>query len=469
MPSQTGSDRKTESSTAYHRSPDKSVAPDGFARTTAKFASGKGVLITALFIVSILVVFALVYYYRLIFIAFNIFSLYVFMTYLVMWQEGASKETLPPKPQKWPSVTLLIPSFNSGHTIFACVDACKKLEYPGKKEIIVVDDGSTDGSYEQLKSVQGISLLRKEKNSGKAAALNLGIANSSSDIVGCIDSDTYPEAHALENAIRYFEADKKVGSVAAFICVHEPKNLLAQMQEVEYWLSFGFFFKTNSYMDGLYVNPGPMSLYRRQVFEQLGGFDETNITEDMEIALRMQKNGWKLKTYHSAIAYTDVPTTLRSLLRQRIRWFRGGIMNVLKYNELFFNPKHNRLGLFVMPAIMVSGLLTALFIFWYLLVMIKNVLLYSIAAAANPEMIVATLSSFRFPGIFSFDSMFLFTLGAIVLWFYFLSRGIGLSHSKLGVHTILPVLMLISFYPVFIGIAYFLSYAYEFLGKDYNW
>lgn len=448
---------------------DKSIAPKGFARTKLRIAPKRGTLVLGLIVLSIFVLLALSFSYRTIFIAYNILSLFVFISYLVMWFEGAHKEFLPPKPDKWPKVSLVIPSFNSGHTIFDCVNACKKLRYEGEKEIIVVDDGSTDGSYEKLKSVEGILLLRKEKNAGKAAALNMGISHAKGDIIGNVDSDTYPEAHALENAVRYFVHDDKVGAVVLFICVANPNGILAKMQEIEYWVAFGFFFKANSFMDSLYVTPGPTSLYRRTVFDQLGGFDEKNITEDMEIALRMQKAGWKLRTYHSAIAFTEVPTTIRSLFRQRIRWFRGGLMNLLKYNELLFNPRYNLLGLFVMPAILISGTLTALFVTWTIIMNAKNLFNFMLATITNPDLIWITLTHLRLPSVLSFDSMFIFALAAMFLWFYFLSEGIKLSRKKFTLHNLPALFLMITFFPLFVGIAYFIAYALEFSGREYKW
>ena len=448
---------------------DKSVAPKGFARTKMRLAPKRGMLILGIITLSIFVLLALSFSYRAIFIAFNILSLFVFVTYLVMWFEGAHKEHLPPRPDKWPAVSLVIPSFNSGHTIFECIEACKKLRYGGEKEIIVVDDGSTDGSYEKLKGVSGIKLLHKEKNAGKAAALNMGIAHAKGAIIGNVDSDTYPEAHALENAVRYFIENDKVGAVVLFICVANPRGILAKMQEIEYWVSFGFFFKANSFMDSLYVTPGPTTLYRRAAFDQLGGFDEKNITEDMEMALRMQKAGWKLRAYHSAIAFTEVPTTLSALMRQRIRWFRGGLMNLLKYHELIFNPRYNLLGIFVMPVILISGTLTALFVFWTILMNARHLLNYALAMLVNPDIVWLTITHFRLPSILSVDSMFIFAVGAMILWLYFLSEGIKLSRKKFRADSLPALFMMIFFFPVFVGAAYFVAYALEFSGREYKW
>lgn len=210
-------------------------------------------------------------------------------------------------------------------------------------------------------------------------------------------------------------------------------------------------------------------MYKREVFDKIGVFDETNITEDMEMALRMQKAGWKLRTYHSAIAYTEVPTTLGSLFRQRLRWFRGGLMNLLKYNEMMFNPRYNTLGLFVMPAILISGLLSSLFVFWTILVSVKQAIVYSLPVIFKPDVVFEGLRHLRFPALYSIDSIFLFGIAAMLLWFYFLTKGVELSKNKLGRRHILPLILMFTLYPIFVGIAYFASYAYEFSGKEYRW
>ena len=181
--------------------------------------------------------------YQLIFIAYTMLSMFIFSSYLVLWLEGAKTETPPPAPKKWPLVSVIIPSYNTRHTIFECIRACKAMDYPGQFEIVVVDDGSTDGSEEALSKTEGIRLLRNEKNRGKAAALNFAISQARGEIVACIDSDTYPKKDVLEKAVKHFYEDEKVASVVVFVCVNNPRSLLQRIQEIEYWISFGFFFR----------------------------------------------------------------------------------------------------------------------------------------------------------------------------------------------------------------------------------
>ncbi|PIN83613.1 hypothetical protein COV61_02605, partial [Candidatus Micrarchaeota archaeon CG11_big_fil_rev_8_21_14_0_20_47_5] len=266
---------------------DGAVAPGGFERSKIDIPAKRNIAVLGLILLAVAVIFSLFISYQTIFMAYSIFTIFVFLSYLVLWVDGAWEDREPAEPKKWPHVSLIIPSYNSGHTIFKCVEACKKLKYPGKLDIAVVDDGSRDGSYEKLSEMEGIEVIRKKKNEGKASAMNTGILASRGEIVGCVDSDTYPKEDALLHAVKYFE-EKKVGAVVLFINTTPPKNFVQAVQEIEYWISFGFFFKTIAAIDGLYVTPGPMALYRKKMFEELGGFDEKNLTEDMEIALRMQ-------------------------------------------------------------------------------------------------------------------------------------------------------------------------------------
>jgi len=165
----------------------------------------------------------------------------------------------------------------------------KNLNYPSKKEIIVVDDGSNDNSQNILKKIKGIKTILKKKNEGKAAALNDGITAAKGGYVVTIDSDTYPESDCLEKMVSHME--EGISAVTGFVRAHNTKGIVEKIQEVEYLIAFGFFQKVLSDINAILVTPGPMSLYRKSVLKKIGGFDEKNITEDMEIAFRIRKYG----------------------------------------------------------------------------------------------------------------------------------------------------------------------------------
>jgi cellulose synthase/poly-beta-1,6-N-acetylglucosamine synthase-like glycosyltransferase len=448
---------------------DQSTAKAGFQRSGLYMPGKKELMVLGMVIAALAIIIAMSISYKFILIGYSLIIIYISLSYMWMWMDGAWVERIPPAPSKWPSVSLIIPSFNSGHTVFDCVDACKKIQYKGKLEIFVVDDGSTDGSYEKLKKIEGITLHRSDKNAGKAAALNWAIPRTKGEIVGCVDSDTYPESHTLDRAIRFFSEDEKVGSVALFICVHKPGNLLQRMQEIEYWLSFGFYFKTVASIEGLYVTPGPMALYRRKVFDQIGLFDEHNLTEDMEIALHMQQVGWKIRTCHSAIAFTEVPSTWRQLFRQRLRWFRGGVMNILKYFDMFLNPKYGTFGLFVLPTTLGSGFFAALFMLWTIMNYGRQLIDWMIPLISNPGQLGIWAIPFPKADPFLLDSAIIFGVVSASLWGYFTYKSFHLANERLSRKHILPLAMLLTVYPIFLGLGFLGAYVQEFSGREYKW
>jgi cellulose synthase/poly-beta-1,6-N-acetylglucosamine synthase-like glycosyltransferase len=115
-----------------------------------------------------------------------------------------------------------------------------------------------------------------------------------------------------------------------------------------------------SSMGALYVTPGPFSIFRTQVFRELGGYRYAHMTEDMEMAMRMQKNRYKIVNSHGAHVYTVTPSTLRGLVKQRARWTYGFLNNGIDYKEMFFNKKYGNIGLFILP-IATFSIFSALF------------------------------------------------------------------------------------------------------------
>jgi cellulose synthase/poly-beta-1,6-N-acetylglucosamine synthase-like glycosyltransferase len=441
----------------------------GFKRSTIEIKERRELAILGMIVLALTVFFFLSISYQLIFIGYTILSLFIFISYLVLWMEGAKEEPHIPDPKVWPHVTVIMPSFNTRDTIFHAIDACKRMDYPGKFDIMVIDDGSIDGSYEQLEKTPGITLIRNEKNRGKASALNYAIGKAKGEIVACIDSDTYPAKDCLTKSVKHFFEDEKIASVVVFVCVNKPKTLLQRIQEIEYWISFGFFFRTIASIDGLYVTPGPTALYRKSVFDKIGGFDEKNLTEDMEIALRMQRHGFKIRACHETSVLTEVPGSLYKLYRQRLRWYRGGVMNVLKYIDMFFNPKFGEFGLFILPTTLGSGFFAALFMAWTLMSWSRNLFDWFAPFTLNfGAGVSATVAGFG-NGMLTFQSAWILGLFSLSIWFYFLIKSFEISKTKPEAKHILPLIFMLWFYPFFIGIVFLVSYIYELFGVKYSW
>ncbi len=268
-----------------------------------------------------------------------------------------------PKSKKFPSVSIVIPAFNEEKSIERTVRNVKKLVYPGKKEIIVVDDGSADRTFEIAKRIRGIKVFRK-KNGGRANALNFGLKRAKGEIFVRVDADSYPEKNALMKTIPFF--DKNVAAVTTSVFIKNPKSLLEKLQELEYMM-IAWSRKILEYLDAIYVTPGPMSLYKRKVLLKLGGFDEKNLTEDIEITWRLMKYKYQVKMALGTKVYTNVPNTLNKWWDQRIRWNIGSLQTTLKYFHLFLNKEFKNIGMFLLPMSSVSYILTfigLIFIFY---------------------------------------------------------------------------------------------------------
>lgn len=258
-----------------------------------------------------------------------------------------------PKTKKIPKVTICVPAYNEEKTLSKTVQSLLDLDYPKDKlEIIIVDDGSKDKTYEIAKKFEkyGVKVFTKQ-NEGKGPTLNFALKHSTGELFGALDADSFVNSDALKKMIGYFE-NENVMAVTPSIKVYKPKNILQKIQYIEYL--FGVFLrKIFAFLGSIHVTPGPFTIYRKYFFKKYGGYDEKNPTEDIEIALRIQSKHYEIDNSVDANVYTVAPKTFRGLLKQRIRWYLGFINNVINYKKLF-GKEHGNLGMFILPAAFIS-------------------------------------------------------------------------------------------------------------------
>jgi len=214
-----------------------------------------------------------------------------------------------------PSVSVIVPAFNEERTIAETVRSVLALDYPKDKlSLILVDDGSTDGTGETLEQFRGherVTVVHKE-NGGKHTALNAGIALAKSEFVGCLDADSFVSPGALKLVMANFDGGD-IGAVTSSMSVNAPKNMIEKMQEAEYLIGIAMR-HTLATWNGLYVTPGPFTIYRKRALEELGGFRPAHDTEDLEIALRLQRAGWRIGNAPAAGVFTNAPKTVKERL-----------------------------------------------------------------------------------------------------------------------------------------------------------
>jgi len=275
-------------------------------------------------------------------------AIYISVFYLLVLLENKDKIIIKKELKNFPKVSIIIPAYNEEKTIEKTLNSVINLDYPKSQlEIIVVDDGSKDRTLEIAKKYENRQIIVLSKNNGgKGSAMNYGLKKATGEFIVSLDSDSFPEPDTLKKMLIYFE-DEKVMAVTSGMKVHNPKNALQKIQAIEYLFAI-FLRKIFSFLNALTVTPGPFTVFRASVFEKIGFFDEHNITEDMEIALRIQKANYKIESAPDALVYTEAPASFFSLLRQRIRWNRGYLHNFYRYRHIL-SPKYGDMGIFVFP------------------------------------------------------------------------------------------------------------------------
>ena len=305
--------------------------------------------------------------YTAIFYVFSFISVYVQIFFLVTFLEKKKHIVHNPdnlKLKYYPTVTIAVPVYNEEATIIKTVKSLLALDYPQEKlKIFIIDDGSRDNTWniiQEFKDNPSIVLIKKE-NGGKHTAVNLALEKTNSEFFGCLDSDSSVHHQALKRILKYFERDERTMAVAPSIVVYNPKNVLQYAQSIEYDMSI-YTKKMLGFMGGIHVAPGPFSIFRKKVFDELGPYRKAHNTEDQEIALRMQENGYKIDHCPDAYVYTNTPDSVAKLYRQRLRWIYGFIKNLIDYRRLLFKKKYGTVALFTLPSGLV-GIVGVIFLF----------------------------------------------------------------------------------------------------------
>ena len=259
------------------------------------------------------------------------------------------------------STSILIPAYNEDKTIKRTIQSVINLDYPKDRlEIIIVNDGSTDNTAEIVKKIINekcgsyIKLIN-QKNGGKGVALNNAIKKAKGEFFVCLDADSFIKEDALKKMLPEFE-NPDVAIVLPLMKVKNPQTIVEKIQWYEYLINF-FYKKLMAKLDCVHVSPGPFSVYRKKILEKIGSFDENNLTEDLEITLRTQKYHYKIVQLLSTEVYTYAPKTLKAFYKQRRRWYKGTVLNLVKHRSMMFNPKYGDFGMMQLPGVLLSGVM----------------------------------------------------------------------------------------------------------------
>ncbi|HTR18991.1 MAG TPA: glycosyltransferase [Candidatus Paceibacterota bacterium] len=255
----------------------------------------------------------------------------------------------------YPSVAIVVPCFNEEKSLGATLASLLALDYPKDRfEILVVDDGSRDNTFAIAKEFEIDARVRvfHKENGGKHTAMNLALAHTNADLIGCLDADSIVAKEALLRVVPVF-GNETVAAVTPGIHVKETSNVLQHMQNVEYRLSVFNRFMLAA-LGSAFITPGPFSIFRASVVRKLGGWRYGHSTEDMEMALRMQSEGYLIGNAPRAVVHTSIPRTLKHLFNQRVRWTYGWLRNAVDYRHMIGNRAYGNLGVIVLPSALIS-------------------------------------------------------------------------------------------------------------------
>jgi cellulose synthase/poly-beta-1,6-N-acetylglucosamine synthase-like glycosyltransferase len=220
-----------------------------------------------------------------------------------------------------PSVSVIIPVYNNENTIKKCIQSVFDSNY-NIKEIIVVNDGSTDKTKKILDSMDGITVFNIP-HSGKGTALNYGITHSSGDIV-TLDADTMVNLDTIQVLVRNL---KVYHAVAGNVQVLNKEKFLGKAQAIEH-VRVAMFRKVAQYFNDIDIVPGPIGAFSREIFSKITY--GASIVEDMELTHRLRDKGFTIGYEQNALAYTEMPVNWTSFLRQRFRWMKGNLELLVK-------------------------------------------------------------------------------------------------------------------------------------------
>ncbi|KQT35271.1 hypothetical protein ASG29_03980 [Sphingomonas sp. Leaf412] len=258
-------------------------------------------------------------------------------------------------------VSVLIPAFNEARVIEASVR--RILGSVGARlEVIVVDDGSTDGTRDVVAGAFGIDprvTLLTLPNGGKARALNAALRVARGDVVVALDADTQFEPETIARLLRWF-ADPAIGAVAGNARVGNAVNLVTRWQALEYVTAQNLERRALHAMGAVTVVPGAVGAWRRTALDAVGGYPDDTLAEDQDLTIAIQRAGWRIACDMTAIAWTEAPETARALFLQRYRWAYGTLQCLWKHRGLLGRGRPRGLALVGLPQTLVFQVLFAI-------------------------------------------------------------------------------------------------------------
>jgi cellulose synthase/poly-beta-1,6-N-acetylglucosamine synthase-like glycosyltransferase len=256
----------------------------------------------------------------------------------------------------WPSVSIIVPAHNEEKVIERCIEALLEIDYP-KKEVIVVDDGSTDRTYELATRYEqeGVKVFHKSNAGGKSVALNTGTLFAKGEIIVTCDADSLIDRNAIRKIAIRFE-DPTVNAVAGNVKVLNRTNLLTRCQALEYIVDLNIYRRVFDFFGAVPVVPGPLAAFRKSALKEIGFYDRDTLTEDFDITVKILKTGKVVQALSEAVVYSEAPASWKDFYGQRLRWNRGTFQTLHKHSDVFRNSRFGFVHNLTFPYVLLSML-----------------------------------------------------------------------------------------------------------------
>jgi cellulose synthase/poly-beta-1,6-N-acetylglucosamine synthase-like glycosyltransferase len=247
-----------------------------------------------------------------------------------------------------PAVSVIVPAYNEATVLANCVRSLLASDYP-RLDIVIVDDGSTDDTATVMRTLAAEdSRIRTifQANAGKGAALNRGIAYATGEVLMFVDADGIFAPTTISEMLRGFD-HPDVGAVCGDdrpVNLNRPQtHLLALVNHV----GTGLVRRALTLLRCLPIVSGNIGAFRRSAVAEVGGFREDTVGEDLELTWRVHKHGYRVNFRPTALVHAEVPSTMRGLWKQRVRWGRGLLQTLRIHARMVGNPRYRSFGLYL--------------------------------------------------------------------------------------------------------------------------
>lgn len=280
-------------------------------------------------------------------------ALIVIRTLVVIYLAARFRRTAPASGNFAPAISVLIAAYNEEKVIAATLRAVLSSDHSGEIDVLVMDDGSRDGTAAEVARIAGddprVRLVR-QANRGKAVALQRGLSLLHHEFVVFLDADTHVQSDTLRLLVQPMN-DERVVAVSGHAKVGNLRSFVARCQALEYTCGFNLDRRAYDRWNCITVVPGAISALRRSAIAGAGGLSLDTLAEDTDLTLTLHQGDNRIVYTPDAIAWTEAPETLRTLARQRFRWAYGTLQCLWKHRDKVFNWRYRALGWFSLPSV----------------------------------------------------------------------------------------------------------------------